>query len=708
MAAVTRPSHSSSEGMVLILSLAKKYTLFALRRWWLILPLIFAGVGGGYWYNLKQPLRYTSISRMMVNGRIALPEGSLYSEELSNFYGTQIELMQGAEIRRRAAARVEASRPELRAGPAQITVVQQRSTSFFVLTLTGDDPQYSQALLEAIMTEYLEYKRELRLNSADTAVTAMTDQLLRLDKELRTGQEELVDFQKKDNVVFLEEEGNSAGRRLIALRQRLAERRSEYDLLSLLDVDQNIERQREQQETPDAKSADKDAPPVGLQGPEADYLRAKQQIQVLQSKVEHFGRVLRSKHPKMAGFAEEIAQQQRLIELYRQESIANTKTRMASIALEMRNLDNEIKEWEKKAVDLNQRIAEYNQLKDKIERSKSLSDKLLATYQSVDVNKSLGQDVINILEHASLGAVSSSGLVRNLAMGGGFGLLVGLGVVVSLSILDDRISSLAELQHYFHEEVLAQIPREALNDSSLLFEISKSNPMFAQACKNLRSSLLYMTFTDQRPKTLLITSSIPDEGKSTIAASLAYTLAVAGSRTLLVDADLRKGRIHDLAGIPAKPGLAEVLHGEIPVCDAISACPQANLFVLPRGRTCSDASELFLGNAANEFLRSVYQDYEYIIVDSAPVLAKEDTPSLAPKIDATLFVIRAEVTSVRACRSAIDALVKRHVNLLGIIFNGVSRSSPGYYYYDSYGDPATEDQRPVQAVAKDSEKLSES
>jgi capsular exopolysaccharide synthesis family protein len=210
--------------------------------------------------------------------------------------------------------------------------------------------------------------------------------------------------------------------------------------------------------------------------------------------------------------------------------------------------------------------------------------------------------------------------------------------------------------------------------------------MFAEACKNLRSSLLFMPYDGQRPKTILVTSSVPNEGKSTISAGLAFTLAAAGSRTLLVDGDLRKGHLQTHFDDRIVPGLSEVLRREINVREAITVTSCEHLFFLPRGKVASDASELYLRDATDEFLRQIYQDYDFIVIDSAPVLAKEDAASLAPKIDATLFVVRAGVASLRASRSAIEILHKRNVNVLGIIFNSASKSSPGYYYYESYGE----------------------
>lgn len=677
---------SSSPPVHVFLSIGKKYLLFAARRWWMLVPLIAIGVGVAYWKSSQKAPVYTSTARMMVSARIALPEGAVYSEELANFYGTQIELLQSSEIQRRAAARVQATRPELRASPVSIAAGQQRGTSFFYLIATGPEPQYCQAYLDAVMSEYVQFKREMRSDSADTAVTSVTDQLLKLDKELQAGEEELIAFQKRDNVVFLEEEGNSAGRYLISLRQKLADLETEYELLNLLDVDQNIERRARQGANADQKSATPAAEAVeGMTRSEADYLAAKQRIQILQASIDRLGKVLRPKHPKMVQMADQIEQQNKLIELYRQQSAAQIQTRRSTIGLQVQNLKNEIKEWETKALDLNLRIADYNRIKSKVDRSKSLSERLLATVQSVDMNKSLGQDVLTIMERASLPTVTNPDLIKDLITGGVAGLVLGFGILCVFALFDDRVASVLEIQHAFEEEVVAQIPREPDPIPLDLGTMEEHHPMFSEACKNLRSSLVFMTYSDHRPKTFLVTSSIPGEGKSTISANLATTLASAGSRTLLIDGDLRKGRLHDFFGRQATPGLTEVLRRAIDVKEAIISTPFDNLSFLSRGRVAMDASELYLRNVTDDFLRQVYQDYDYIVIDSAPVLAKEDTASLAPKIDATLFVIRAGVASLRRSRTALEILKKRSVNILGIVFNSAEKSSPGYYYYQSYG-----------------------
>jgi Mrp family chromosome partitioning ATPase len=152
-----------------------------------------------------------------------------------------------------------------------------------------------------------------------------------------------------------------------------------------------------------------------------------------------------------------------------------------------------------------------------------------------------------------------------------------------------------------------------------------------------------------------------------------------------VDADLRKGCVHKYFNTPAEPGFSEVLERQLNWKEAILATPQENLSFLPRGHTLINASEFFLGKVTDDFLREVYTEFDYVIIDSAPVLAKEDTGSLAPKADATLFVIRAGVASLRTSRSALTALHRRNVNVLGLVLNSTKKTGADSYYYQ-YGE----------------------
>ncbi len=680
------PSQSRSPSLLMLMTRVSKFVAFLKKRWWVLLLTVSLGLCAGAFYVANQPPAYKTSARMMVSGTISLPEGAVYSEELGNFYGTQAELMQSQEIRQRAAARVQALRPELKPSPVELSVAQQRGTSFFILTLVGDEPEYSEAFLNACMEEYIQLKREMRSETSDTALTAISDELVRLDKELRRGEDELLAFQKSNNVVFLEEEGNSAGKYLLQLKQTLAGMKTEYELLKRLSLEQNLERrQQSQTDQPAAVETDGAAAPPST-GVEVEYLKARQDLQLLRAKRESLSRFMRPKHPRIQRVDQEIAQQENLISLYRQQGVAQLKSRQESLELQIANLEKEITEWEQRALELGGRIAEYARIKAKVDRAKALYERLLSSVQSVDVNKNLHQDTLTILDRASTPVTTQPGLVKYLSLGGAAGLILGGGIIAVMILLDDRITSTIDLQENFEEEVLVQIPFEKSKGRICLLDDSDTHEIFAEACRNLRSSLHYMSLDGPKPKTILITSAVPGEGKSTVCTNFAITMASAGSKVLLIDADLRKGTVHNYFGFESKPGFSEVLQGEHSWRDVMRRTSLETLTVISRGQALNKTSEFFVGKAIDTVLRDMYDDFDYIILDSAPVLARDDTTSLAPKIDAVLFVVRAFSTPMRLARTSLSSLYQRQVNVLGLILNAANRNSADYYYYYKYAE----------------------
>ena len=232
-----------------------------------------------------------------------------------------------------------------------------------------------------------------------------------------------------------------------------------------------------------------------------------------------------------------------------------------------------------------------------------------------------------------------------------------------------------------------------------MLTVNNKQGIFVEAYRNLRSTLHFMSLEEPRPKAFLVTSAVPGEGKSTVAVNLGIILAGGGSRTLLIDADLRKGLLHTYFKVESSPGLIEVLDGSVKWQDALVTTEIKNLTLLPRGKSGVGPTEFFMSEASDQFLREVYAaGYDRIIVDSAPILATDDTACLAPKIDATLFVVRAEASSMRLTRTALDALHKRQVNVLGLILNAASLRSSEYQYYHKYGDYYSDAAQPVSTT----------
>jgi succinoglycan biosynthesis transport protein ExoP len=704
MQAATSKSLSTSWSAAFITRLHRYKSLF-LRRWWIPVLTICLGLFVEAFLIYQTPPQYQSTSKMILAGSMKIPQGAIYSEETQNFYGTQIQLMQGDEVRRSAEALVRSAHPELAAVPVQIFVIQKPRTSIFDLSAVGSSPDYTQAYLNAVMQKYLDFKRGMREDRSHEVTTGITEQLIQVEKDLRNGEDEMLEFQKQNNIGFIQEDSTSAAAYLVKLNQQYAQLKTEYDLLNLLDLDQNLDRAQSKMDAVGAQGGDNQGLPFSDVGPEADYLKAKQQVQLLKAERDTLAKDLRPNHPKIIKLNDEITKQEKLIELFRADTLERLKTRRESIGKQMENLQANIKEWEAKALDLSQRLAQFNRIKGKVDRLKTLYDRLTGNLKDIDVSQVVGsEDQVSIMEMATAPVSVRPGLIKSLLIGFGVGALAGLAILILLDRIDDRMASFTEFQHHFSENVLGQIPKEKTKGKVDLLQPDDARHVFAESYRNIRSSIFFMPYEGPRPKSFLVTSAVPSEGKSTVSANLAITFALSGARTLLIDCDLRRGALREAFGISSKIGFSEVLRQEVNWREVVVPTTYETLFVLPRGKVLSQPSEHLLRESTDALLHDIYQYYDYIIIDSSPILAADDTTSLAPKIDATLFVVRLAYTSARLTKKALELLYSRQVNVPGVILDFVDTSLPEYYYYqysEYYSTPTMPDGESATPVQRE-------
>ena len=677
------PRHSGNWWMVMRGRVAR-FLRLALRFWWLPFFTTAAGLAVAAWFIYQQQTVFISSARMMVSSRINLQQGAVFSEELGNFIGTQIELMTSGEVRKRAMRRVAGADPGLLPVPVELKVKLLPLTSIFSFSASGAEPKYTQRLLDATMDEYIATKKEMRSSKSETTQTAILDEISQIERETSQTEDELLDFQRKNNIGFLQQEGNSAGDYVAKLNRQLADLKTQYNLLNSLNVDQIIDlNQRDPSHAADfaahANEADSQNLYEGGLQPEAQYIQAKQQLELLKAQRDGLAKVLRPKHPQIVDLDEKIEQQKTVIEALRQENIDGFHNQRDSISHQIDNLEVAIKEWDVKALSLSERLAEYNRIKERLDRSKALNDRLLNNLHDVNVTQNLEQDTVSILEKASLPQPVKPGVVQAVMLGSLAGLVAGLGILVFMDHIDDRVLSLTDVRTRFEEAVLAQIPRE--KHAGPLEPVHSDDPRhaFTEAFRALRSSIIYLPVEGVRPKTLLLAGATPGEGKSTIALNLALTMARANVHVLLVDADLRRGGLHRSLQCDSEPGLSDLLAGRVSLKDVLCATPDVEF--IARGKILPNSGELFLSSAMDRFIREVYSLYDYILFDSSPIMAADDAASLAPKMDATLFVVRFAHSSCGGSMKAIDMLRDRQANVVGIICNDVRQMDQEYYYY---------------------------
>jgi succinoglycan biosynthesis transport protein ExoP len=277
---------------------------------------------------------------------------------------------------------------------------------------------------------------------------------------------------------------------------------------------------------------------------------------------------------------------------------------------------------------------------------------------------------------------SSPNLEINLALGLMIGLLVGLGLAVLREVLDTKIRSEVDVNRVTDTSVIATIGYDVnAPDEPLIVQTSPQSHR-SEAFRRLRTNLQFLDIAD-RPQSIVVTSSLPGEGKSTTTVNLAISLADAGSRVILVDADLRRPSVAEYMGLEGEVGLTTVLIGRATVEDVVQPWGNGNLHVLASGQIPPNPSELLGSRSMANLLDQLAQDYDVVLIDTPPLLPVTDAAILAKLTGGALVVVGSEKLHRQQLAEAMGSLETVGARVLGVVLNRLARTqSDSYAYYD--------------------------
>jgi capsular exopolysaccharide synthesis family protein len=265
-----------------------------------------------------------------------------------------------------------------------------------------------------------------------------------------------------------------------------------------------------------------------------------------------------------------------------------------------------------------------------------------------------------------------------------YGILGGLVLAFGVAFLLEQIDNHVKTPHQIKElgfPLLGLVPRvDPTPDTPRPLTGSHTPASFNEAFRTLRTNVRLSTLTDG-PRTILVTSPGSGDGKSLVAANLAVTIAQGNHRVVLVDCDLRRPTLHTTFGEPLAPGLSEVLTGQAVVSDAVRP---AAVPLLPSGTHPPNPSELLDSDRFSQTLRLLRETYDWVIIDSPPVMPVTDALILASAVDDVIIVASAEVTPLPALRGTLEQLGRAPSRILGVVLNRVDLQRRAYYYSDYY------------------------
>ena len=280
-------------------------------------------------------------------------------------------------------------------------------------------------------------------------------------------------------------------------------------------------------------------------------------------------------------------------------------------------------------------------------------------------------------------APSSPDAPLNVITGFLVGLAIGLGLALLRATMDTKIRGEDDLRRVTELPVLGGIAFDSEAAKKPLITDSAPQGTRAESFRQIRTNLQF-THVDTASKTILVTSSIPAEGKTTTAINLAIALADSGQTVALVDADLRRPRVDEYLGLERNAGLTTALAGQIEVDDLLQPWGEHGLYVLTSGRVPPNPSELLGSEAMKRVIEHLEGSYDVVIIDAPPLLPVTDAAVLAPQVGGVLLVTGSHIVTTRDLEKSIAALTMVDANVMGVVMNKLPTRGPDAYSYSYY------------------------
>jgi capsular exopolysaccharide synthesis family protein len=342
-------------------------------------------------------------------------------------------------------------------------------------------------------------------------------------------------------------------------------------------------------------------------------------------------------------------------------------------------------------LDQQNRSIRYNVLKREVDTNRQLYDGLLQRYKEIGVAGGVTTNNMSVVDRADIpGGPYKPSLSLNLMLATFFGLALGVILALFFEYLDDTLKTTDDVEKQLGLPVLGIIPK--LTDTTPRQALENQRSAFTEAYRSVRTALQFSTASGV-PRTLLVTSSVPGEGKSTTAFTLAHNFAQLGKRVLLIDADLRNPSLHRTLGLDNEAGLSNCLAGAAKPQDVIRTQSEANLDVMTSGPLPPNPAELLSGPKMLALLTVAMSKYDQIIVDGPPTMGIADAPILSHIAKGTLLIVDAGRTRRDVARGSVKRLRAAHAHLLGALLTkcdgrmgGYGYGYSNYDYYYAYGE----------------------
>ena len=549
------------------------------------------------------------------------------------------------------------------------------------------DPRLAAQIVNMLINTYIEQNFKTKFESTMQTSDWLSGQLSDLALKVETSQEKLVRYQKNHDILGIDEKQNIVTSKLDELNKELTaaegdrmQKESAYQLASA--------------GNPEIFAKEEPSSLINQLRTQESDLRMKYAEATTQ-----FG----SSYPKVLQLGNQLKQVEASIQAEDKRIASRVQNEYLSALQREKLLATALDVQKQEANHLNESAIEYNLLKRDAESNRQLYEGLLQKLKEAGVSAGLRSSNIRIVDVARVPtSPSAPNIPRNIVLGLALGLLGGVGLAFVLEGFDNTVRTPEEAQIISGLPSLGIIPlstkliaksrenghpRLSLSsassessDSLALVSFARPRSELSESYRALRTSIL-LSSLGSPPRIILVTSALPQEGKTTTSINSAIVLAQRGGRVLLVDADLRRPGIHKALGLRNTLGLSTVMTGGDGFEDAIVSTEIPNLFVLPAGPPPPQPAELLGSTLMKDYLARLRGAYDHIVIDTPPALSVTDAVLLSVEADSVLVVVRSGQTTKAALRRVRDLLSHVNARITGVVVNAFDLHSGSSYYY---------------------------
>ncbi len=591
------------------------------------------------------------------------------------YFNTQYEIIKSRDVARRVFDRLDLYNHPLFKGESDpvdsfahmIQVDPVKDTGIVEIGIEGGDPTEVQTWVNTVAEAYVERNLALSVEATSRAVKALLSEIAPLREKLEDTQRDSFEFAQKANLFVPENQQKITNDRLSTLQGDLTEtqvKRAEAE--SLLKRIESMQQGGGSYESIPQISNDKVvqelyAEKVGL---EREY--------------ERLLLTYKEKHIRVQEKQSEIAKIDQKIAAEADRIISNIRTQYALLKDREDKLVRSIEETRTDSLRLNQKASSYDLVRGEATETKRIYDLISARVKEIDLSASLLSNNLRVLDKASLPrSPVRPRTALNLSVGLLLGLLLGVGTVFFLDYLDNTVRTSEDIEQYLKLNLLAIVPKQT----------EETGTAVKEAYQTLRTSLLFSR-KSRAANAVLITSAGPQEGKSCTAVNVARTLATGGEKVIVLDCDLRRPAIHQRLDIGRDMGITNYIlssNGD-DWRSYIKPTDQPNLYAMTCGPIPPNPADVFGHERFLALLKEVRTQFDWVFIDSAPVVSLADSMILASLADMVAFVVRHNENDKDLIRRCVMNVRKINPNVIGAILNNVDLDRSHYkdYYYVGY------------------------